>query len=201
MAKTPKKIDDDEIGMHDGHRGRLIKTVYEAGLDKVSNIQSLEFVLFYIFPRGDVNPLAHRLLKRFNDFPTVLEASVEDLMQVKGIGEKAAIKIRSLLDIFFFYNLEKLSSINPIESVGDFYDFLESLLRFHTNEELFLFGVHPSGTIKGRRFGRGSFNMVSLSTLEVSLYLSTHKVGSLYIVHNHPNAASSYSTTTPCDWI
>jgi len=44
--------------MHDGHRGRLLQTVNKAGLQDLSDIQKLEFILFYIIPRGDVNPLA-----------------------------------------------------------------------------------------------------------------------------------------------
>ena len=89
-----KDSDKDEKGkcIHDGHRKRLTETVNRVGLDGLSNIQVLEYILFFIFPRGDVNPLAHRLLDRFENVYTVLEASVEDLMDVKGIGEMAAQK-------------------------------------------------------------------------------------------------------------
>ena len=67
-----KKFDIDEKTMHDGHRKRLTATVHKVGLDGLSDVQALEYILFYIFPRGDVNPLAHRLLSRFNNVPTVL---------------------------------------------------------------------------------------------------------------------------------
>ena len=62
--------------IHDGHRKRLVDTVDQVGLYGLSDVQALEYILFFIFPRGDVNPLAHRLLDRFNDTQTVLEASV-----------------------------------------------------------------------------------------------------------------------------
>ena len=39
--------------IHEGHRKRLIETVSKVGLDNLSDIQALEFILFYIFPRGD----------------------------------------------------------------------------------------------------------------------------------------------------
>ena len=55
----------DEAHMHAGHRNRLLNTIYAVGIENVSDVQAMEFILFYIFPRGDVNPLAHRLLYEF----------------------------------------------------------------------------------------------------------------------------------------
>ena len=49
--------------LHEGHRARLLDLALNAGVDNMSDIQVVEFFLTYIFPRGDVNPLAHRLLK------------------------------------------------------------------------------------------------------------------------------------------
>lgn len=193
MTKVGKK-QDDEKGMHDGHRKRLIDTVYNVGLDQVSNIQALEFILFYVFPRGDVNPLSHRLLDRFHDVPTVLEASVEDLMQVKGMGETAAKKLRALLDVFFFYSQEKLTGKDTLKTIGDFYDYIEQMLRYRPIEELYLFGVNSMGEVtKGRRFNRGSFNMVAINIVDFSLYTSTHKVNAFIIVHNHPGGSAKAS--------
>ena len=83
--------------IHDGHRKRLIDTVNKAGLDTLSEVQALEYILFFIFPRGDVNPLAHRLLDRFGDIATVLDAPIEDLVMVEGMGETSAKKMHSSL--------------------------------------------------------------------------------------------------------
>ena len=87
--KEVTKVNNEKC-VHDGHRKRLLDTVNAVGLIGLSDIQALEFILFFIIPRGDVNPLAHRLLDRFKNVPTVLDASVEDLMEVKGVGETAA---------------------------------------------------------------------------------------------------------------
>ena len=81
-----KEIDN----IHRGHRVRLINTVNKCGLDGLSDIQVLEFFLFFVFPRGDVNPLAHRLLDKYKSISGVLEASVDDLKTVKGMGDVSA---------------------------------------------------------------------------------------------------------------
>ena len=164
----------EEKGMHDGHRKRLIDLVERVGIDQVTNIQALEFILFYVFPRGDVNPLAHRLLDRFHDVATVLEASIEDLKVVKGMGETSAKKLRSLLEIFFYYYLEKMNDEGTLKTIGEFYDYIEQLLRYRPEEELFLFGLNKLGEVtKGRRFGKGVTNMVAISIQDISLYIST----------------------------
>ena len=82
----------DESNIHAGHRERLIETVHKVGLTEISSIQAMEFILCYIFPRGDVNPLAHRLLDKFKKISFVLDASVEDLCEVKGMGQLSAKK-------------------------------------------------------------------------------------------------------------
>lgn len=186
---------DDDKGMHDGHRKRLVDLVDRVGIDCVTEIQAIEYVLFYIFPRGDVNPLAHRLLDRFGNFSTIMEASVEDLKVVKGMGETSAKKLHALLEIFFFYTQEKVADNGVLKSIGEFYDYIDQLLRFRTEEELLLFGVNSLGeVIKGRRFGKGNHNMVGINLADISLFLSTYKVGGVILVHNHPNGSAKPST-------
>lgn len=189
------KFDIDEKTMHDGHRKRLINTVHKVGLDGLSDVQALEYILFFVFPRGDVNPLAHRLLARFNDIPTVLEASVEDLMMVKGMGEASAQKLHSFLEIFYFYTQTKVCNSGNVQTMGDFYDYLEQLLRFRSEEELFVFGVNNMGEIvQVRRFARGSAEHVEIDMKEIALYISTHKVQAVFVVHNHPMGSAKEST-------
>ena len=181
-----KDLDENGKCIHDGHRKRLTDTVTKVGLDNLSKIQALEYILFLIFPRGDVNPLAHRLLDRFNNTATVLEASIEDLMEVKGIGEMAAQKIHSLLEMFYYYSFEKLNS-EPIKTMGNLYDYIEQLLRYRAEEELYLLGVNSAGEImEGRRFGKGSLDKVGVDLRDITLFISTYKVPAVYIVHNHP---------------
>ena len=187
-----EKFDVNEKTMHDGHRKRLTATVHNVGLDGLSEVQALEYILFYIFPRGDVNPLAHRLLSRFNNVPTVLEASVEDLMQVKGMGESSAQKLQALLEIFYYYTQVKTCSGGCLKTMGDFYDYLEQLLRYKSEEEMFIFGVDNSGEIvKGRKFAKGNADTVTIDMKEIALYISTQKVKAVFVVHNHPYGSAN----------
>ena len=93
----------EEKNIHAGHRSRLLQTVVTAGLENISSVQAMEFILTYIFPRGDVNPIAHRLLDKFGSIGGVLDANVTDLMTINGIGERAAQMLSQLTEVFFLY--------------------------------------------------------------------------------------------------
>lgn len=181
---------DDEKHMHDGHRGRLFELASISGLEGLSDVQLLELILCYIFPRGDVNPLAHRLLNKFDDVPTALEAPIDQLVKVKGMGEMSSKKLHILLNIFEEYTIRKLQNKKVIATTVEFLDYLEELLRFKKNEELHIFGVNNSGeVIKSAMFSKGNNDTVAFNLSEILNYTRINNVNAVILAHNHPNGS------------
>ena len=85
---------EKEKNPHAGHRKRLRDAYLRGGFEALSDVNRLELLLFYAFRQGDTNPLAHKLLDHFGSLSGVLDADIEQLMQVDGIGESSAILIR-----------------------------------------------------------------------------------------------------------
>lgn len=79
---------------HKHHRQRLKERFLQEGLDSFDPVNILELMLFYAIPQGDTNPTAHRLLDTFGSLSGVMNASVENLCQVKGVGQHAATLIK-----------------------------------------------------------------------------------------------------------
>lgn len=75
---------------HGGHRARLRRKVREAGLDALAPHEILEYLLYHIVPRQDVNALAHQLLERFGGVEGVLGAELAELERTPGVGPRAA---------------------------------------------------------------------------------------------------------------
>ena len=92
-----------EKQIHEGHRSRMYARVEREGLDGLAPHEVLEYLLYFTNARRDTNALAHALLDRFGDFASVLEASEEELMQVKGIGPATARMLHSMLPISRYY--------------------------------------------------------------------------------------------------
>lgn len=83
-------------GEHAGHRQRMRRRFVEQGLEGFAPHEVLELMLMYAIPQKNVNPIAHRLMESFGSLHAVLEADVQELMKVDGVGEYAA----SLLSLF-----------------------------------------------------------------------------------------------------
>ena len=82
--------------IHTGHRQRAKREFLARGLNGLADHRVLELLLYYAIPQGDVNPLAHALIDRFGSLAGVLNATYEDLVKVKGVGENTATLIRLL---------------------------------------------------------------------------------------------------------
>ena len=90
---------DHKDNLHAGHRAKLKNKFREFGLEPFEDHNVLEMILFYAIPRRDTNEIAHRLVDRFGSLSGVLEASVNDLIEVPGVGENAALLIHSYLAV------------------------------------------------------------------------------------------------------
>lgn len=190
MAKV-KKVDLDEKNMHAGHRQRLLECAKKGGVESLSNIQTLELILTYIFPRGDVNPLAHRLLDRFGTIAGVLEADPMDLQSVKGVGERAAQAITLLPEIFQVYITSALSKREELGTIPAICDYCEMMLRLRKHEELHIIGLDIKfRLLASRALAKGSLNMVGIRQSEIAKFITSFEPKFLFVVHNHPHGSA-----------
>jgi hypothetical protein len=77
-----------------GHRTRLRKRFLQSDQSALTDESLLELLLTYAIPRKDVQPIAQQLLLKFGDIKSVVQASIDDLCNVSGIGEQSAIIIK-----------------------------------------------------------------------------------------------------------
>ena len=85
--------------VHKNHRERMRARLDADGISGFHDHEVLEILLYYVYPQGDVNPIAHRLLKHFGSFHRVLEATPEQMMAVEGVGPSAARMLHLVFEI------------------------------------------------------------------------------------------------------
>ena len=181
------KVKPDEKNMHAGHRMRVIGSYSHIDLDSLSPHQVLEYILFYVFPRGDVNPLAHRLLDHYGTVQNVLEANPNELVKIYGINQRSAQMITGFTKIFNYYTGSKLSKKVRFSVADDIYDFCEDLLRFYSYEVCFLIATDASFHVISRRMlGNGSVNLVAIKPNDIVDFVNETKAANILITHNHP---------------
>ena len=77
-----------------GHRRRLKERFIKAGLEPFADYEVLEFLLTFSIAQKDVKPAAKELIKRFKSFQGVLDAPLDAITSVQGIGEHSALLIK-----------------------------------------------------------------------------------------------------------
>lgn len=184
----------EKQNIHSGHRERLTETLINAGTEKLSQIQVVEYFLTYIFPRGDVNPLAHKLLDKYETFANIIDAEVDDLCTVDGINKRSAKKIKLFGEMINYYSFSKITQKVNLRNTGDFLNLLEQLLRMQSVENLYLFAIdHDFNLIQKRKFDLKKVRSVGLSPFDLVNFISSTKLSYLIVAHNHPNGTAQAS--------
>jgi len=109
------------LGIHDGHREKMRQRFLKSGLESFADHEALELLLYYAIPRKDTNPIAHALMERYGSLSAVLTAPVEDLKNVAGIGESAAVLLKMAPQIAKkarIADAEKEIILNTVSRVG-----------------------------------------------------------------------------------
>lgn len=179
---------------HEGHRARLRKRFRESGLDSFEPHNVLELLLFYAMPRGDTNPLAHRLINEFGSLSGVLEASPEDLMKVSGVGENVATFLTMIPQIARKYMEDKSEVRGNIEGVSAAGNYILSRFLGRNEENVLLVAVDNRNCILASRFiaegDATSANISKRKVVEEALRMGATKV---ILAHNHPKGFAAIS--------
>ena len=85
-----------ENNIHEGHRSRMRAKMKKFGPGVFDTYEILEMLLYNTVPVKDTNPIAKRLLMRFGSLDGVLNASVDELKTVDGVGDKSARLIHTV---------------------------------------------------------------------------------------------------------
>lgn len=174
--------------VHAGHRQRLKQRFLEHGLDNFTDIQALELLLFYAVPQKDTNPIAHDLLTRFGSLSQVLEAGVEELQQVPGIGLHGAALLRLVMEMNRFYQVDCARRSKCLSTVEECGAYLAPFFYGRPNETVFLLCLDAKCKVLCcREIGEGSVNSASISVRKVVETALNANATSVVLAHNHPS--------------
>ena len=172
--------------VHEGHRTRLKTKYLEHGLESFTDIEALELLLFYAIPRADTNELAHALLKRFHDFRGVMEAELDELRQVPGIGDNASALLRLVTDLNSRYQRSASTRGTQIRSSSDAGAFLLPQFEYRAEECSVLLCMDTAGrVIACHVLAEGTTSMVGLAAREIVGLVLRERAARVILAHNH----------------
>ncbi len=184
------------LSVHDNHRKRVYKRFLSEGLQNFEEHSALEFLLYLAKVRGDTNPLAHSLIKRFGSLAQVLDASIEELLEVDGIGEASAVTIKFIPEMCAYYMENKLTKkqvLNTVDAVAQF--FLPKF--FAKTQELFYFAAVDDSRrlLRCILVSEGTGNFTSVSISKIVAGATRCQATGVILAHNHPRSTSLPSSS------
>ena len=175
------------MSIHNGHRDRIRRRFLEEGLDQFTDVQVLEFLLFYCIARQDTNPIAHRLLDSFGSLSQVLEAPVEELRKVEGIGENTAVFLRLVTQVGRYYLTDRASKAKVLPTLESCAQYLQTFFFGRNVETVYLLCLDAKcKMLCCKKISEGDVNSTSLSVRKIVETALNTNASSVVLAHNHP---------------
>ena len=177
---------EKKINPHKDHRKRMKHQFIRGGIDQFEPHQVLEMLLFFAIPQRDTNPLAHRLLDRFGDLASVLDADFEELCKVDGISEHSATLLTLCGQLLLRHSKEKAGRQKLI-TFAEIKEFVELQLINEKREKVLLLSFNNRmELINCTVVHTGTITSVEANTRELVQAALRSSATAVVVAHNHP---------------
>jgi len=177
----------DKINSNLGHRSRLREKFLKSGLDGFLDYEVVEILLTLGTPRKDCKQPAKDAIAKFKNLASVLDASAEDLQQIKGIGPSNIIGIKLFHAISERYSKENIDSKILLDSPKKIFEFLKEKIGKESKEHFVILYFDTKNNLIFDEISIGTSNASLVHPREVfSKAISSH-ASHIVIAHNHPS--------------
>lgn len=171
-----------------GHRQRLRQRFLSAGAASLADYELLELILFSSHPRGDVKPLAKRLLSTFGSFAKVIRAENKELLAVEDMGEASLAAIKTIEAALEKILRDEVQERPVLQSWRSLLDYCKVAMAHKKVEEFrILFLNNKNELLKDEVQQRGTVNHTPVYPREVVKRALDLGASAIILVHNHPS--------------
>lgn len=172
-----------EIPISERPRERLMRY----GAKSLANHELLAIILRTGSFNNSVLDLAKEILIHFEDLDNLNNATIEELKQIKGIGEAKAITIIAAIELGKRVN----TPISPnmiINSPVQSYNYLKDLIQHETQENLVcVFLNNQSQVITTKTITIGTLNHTIFNPRDILKWALKLSAAAIIVSHNHPS--------------
>ncbi|MEW5909456.1 MAG: DNA repair protein RadC [Thermodesulfobacteriota bacterium] len=188
MIPDRRSISDSQKAKGEGHRERLRDKFLLSGLLGFHDYEVIELLLTLATPRKDCKSTAKAALARFKTFQGVLEASIEELCEIPGIGPRNALGVRLIKAVADRYLEKTIIRKDQISHSKALFEYLYHTMRDKERESFkALFLDSKNQILAVETLFEGTLNASSVYPREVVARALTHRAAALIFAHNHPS--------------
>lgn len=174
---------------HTGHRERLREEVLQ-NLQSTQEYKLLELLLTYALPRVDTKPVARELLQEFGSLRSVMDARVEQLERIQGIGPRCAELIVLMRELWVRYEAGSQVKKRVLGTNKIVAGLARARLRGLPREQLWAVYVDTRlREISWKLFAEGTLDAAAYHQEEVLREGMMRHAWGFYLIHNHPGGS------------
>lgn len=184
----------DDFDDRAGHRKRIRDRFRNGGAEAMPDYELLEMILFRVFPRQDTKPIAKRLIAHFGSFAEVINAPVERLKGLDGIGDRVVDEIKLVQASALRLMKGEIMGRKVLGSWSSVLDYCRAAQGFDAKEAFrILFLDKRNQLIADEVQQRGTVDHTPVYVREVVKRALELSATALILVHNHPSGDPSPS--------
>lgn len=179
------------------HRKRMRLRFAKTGFQGFHDYEILEFLLFFIFRQGDTKQKAKALLDKFGSFAYVLDASVEEISEIEGMGLDSAMALKAMRNaLAFYFDSKAHASGLKLSSIMSVVDYIRAMIGGKHNESLFvIFMSSNNNLLHSEIIAEGTVTQAPAFPRRIVEEALRRKAASVILAHNHPNGDAEPSET------
>jgi len=171
-----------------GHRARLRERFLDSSGDALPDYELLELILFSARPRGDVKPLAKRLLKQFGSFSNVIYADETTLRSIEDVGDAVIAALKTIRISAQRMIKSEIGNQPVIQSWSALMDYCKLAMGKEKIEQFrVLFLNHRHALIADEVMQQGTINHTPVYPREIVKRALEHSAAAIILLHNHPS--------------
>ena len=184
----------DDKRHHLGHRQRLRERFLKSGLHAFADYEVVELLLTLAIPRSDVKQPAKALIARFGNLRGILDAPIEELRAVPGIGNVAPVAlqiVKGAATLYLQQSSEGRDSLADPERLASFWRMRIGALPNEVFEVGYLDSSYRLLREGVETLEEGTVDRAAVYPRRVIEAALKRGAFALVLAHNHPNGAVS----------
>ena len=171
----------------EGHRARLRDKFLKSGLDAFHDYEIVELLLTLGTPMKDCKGMAKDAMKVFKNLRGVLDAPLEELRKIEGIGPSNAFGVKLFQAIAERYAKEKVPDKGFFDSPGAVAEYLQKRIGRKNKEHFVMLYLDSRNKLIIDDVSVGTLNASLVHPREVFEPAVRHLAAQVIIAHNHPS--------------